>query len=84
MNTRIYCIDILLSCFFFLIGTLHGETILSISTHFSRNQVEYLRKSTLYDSQDLLHPNKLGSGFEHIVLALGMVSTLFLCKLFHF
>ncbi len=84
MNTRICRVDILLSCFFFVMGLLHGNTILSISTHFSRNHVEYLRKSTLYGSQDLLHPNKLGSGFEHIVLALGMVSTLFLCKLFQF
>jgi hypothetical protein len=76
MNKKIY--------FFFLIVLLHGDTILSISTHFSRNHVEYLRKSTLYGSQDLLHPNKLGSGFEHIVVALGMVQTLFLCKLLHF
>jgi hypothetical protein len=70
---------------FFFLGLLHGDSILKLILRFSRNNVQSLRNSTLYSSQDLLHPSKLGSGFEHIVVALGMVETLFfLCELFHF
>jgi hypothetical protein len=67
------CVDETLLFFFFFLGLLHGHSILKLIQRFSRNNVQYLRNSTLYNSQDLLHPSKLGSGFEHIVVALGMV-----------
>jgi hypothetical protein len=39
-----------------------------------RNNVEALNKSMIEDTQDMLHPNKLGSGKEHVAFALGKYS----------
>jgi hypothetical protein len=42
-----------------------------------RNTVEYNKHSMLNCEQDTLHPNKLSSGQEHVVLALGDCLLLF-------
>jgi hypothetical protein len=36
-----------------------------------RNNVEVMHRSMIEDTQDTIHPNKLGTGKEHVAFALG-------------